>query len=151
MSRHPVLLPSVVVGVGVAGTLDEVVFHQVLQWHTYYTGAGHSVGLVSDGVFHAVMTVALGVGLVWLVRRSRVRGAPARLVTGGVLAGAGGFNLFDGVVDHKVLRVHQVRSGVEHLWVYDLAWIGTSALVLALGLLLLRRAPDGGRPDGRRE
>jgi uncharacterized membrane protein len=133
------LLPALTVGIGVAGTVDQVVFHQLLRWHTYYVRSGLDVGLISDGIFHAVMTGVLGTGLVWLVRTARVARPGRGLVYGGVLAGAGGFNLFDGVVDHKILRVHPVREGVEDLLPYDVAWIGSAALVLLLGLVLLRR------------
>ncbi len=140
MSGHPALLPAIAVGVGIAGTVDQVVFHQVLRWHTFYVRSGLDVGLVSDGIFHALMTGILGAALVWLVRRARASHPSPRLLTGGVLAGAGGFNLFDGVVDHKILQVHPVREGVEDLLPYDVAWIGSAALVLAVGLLLLRSA-----------
>ena len=58
--------------------------------------------------------------------------------TGGLLAGLGAFQLVDGVVLHKVLRIHQIRYDVD-LLVYDATWIGTAVLALAAGLLLLRR------------
>jgi uncharacterized membrane protein len=142
MRGHPALLPALTVGIGVAGTLDEVVFHQLLRWHMYYVREGLSLGLISDGIFHAVMTGVLGAGLVWLTRTARRTHPSSRLVAGGVLAGAGGFNLFDGIVDHKILRVHPVKVGVEEIWPYDVAWIGSALVVLVLGLVLLRGARD---------
>lgn len=51
----------------------------------------------------------------------------------GMLFGAGGFQLFDGVVDHKVLRLGQVRY-VENLWLYDLAWNGFGARTRQRGM-----------------
>ncbi|MEJ5868526.1 DUF2243 domain-containing protein [Pseudokineococcus sp. 5B2Z-1] len=76
---------------------------------------------------------------------------PWRRWTGAVLAGVGGFQLFDGVVDHKLLRIHQVRYDVAALWVYDAAWIGSAVLVLVAGLLVLRRArPAGASPRAPR-
>ena len=59
-------------------------------------------------------------------------------VAAGVLLGAGGFQLFDGTVNHKLLRLHQVRYGVE-LWPYDVAWNVAAVLLLVAGLVLLRR------------
>jgi uncharacterized membrane protein len=38
------------------------------------------------------------------------------LAWGGILAGFGGFNLFDGVVDHKLLRQHQIRRAWRTCW-----------------------------------
>jgi uncharacterized membrane protein len=52
---------------------------------------------------------------------------------GGLLLGAGLFRLFDGIVDHKVLRVHQVRSAASDLLPYDLAW-NAAGVVLVLAV-----------------
>ena len=57
---------------------------------------------------------------------------------GAVLTGIGFFQLFDGIVFHKVLRVHQIRYGVD-LLLYDLAWIGSAVILLVIGLVMLRR------------
>lgn len=51
--------------------------------------------------------------------------------------GGGGFQLFDGLVNHKVLRVHQVRYEVENLPAYDAAWIGAGVLLIVVGLVAL--------------
>ncbi|GFZ77133.1 hypothetical protein GCM10011359_01540 [Nesterenkonia alkaliphila] len=55
-----------------------------------------------------------------------------------MVTGVGAFQLFDGVVSHKVLQIHQIRYGVD-LLVYDVVWIGTAVLALLIGLVLLRR------------
>jgi uncharacterized membrane protein len=52
----------------------------------------------------------------------------------------GGFNLYDGTVQHKLLQLHPVREGVANLLPYDLAWNGVALLLLALGLLNWRAA-----------
>lgn len=67
---------------------------------------------------------------------------------GGILAGFGAFNLFDGVVDHKLLGLHQIRSGVADLLPYDAAWIGLSAAILIVGLALLRGSCATGTDAG---
>ena len=122
---------GLMLGVAAMAAVDEVVFHQLLAWHHFAEAAP----LPSDGVLHIATAVALVVGAVGMVRSlpwSR------RRAVGAVLTGAGGFNLFDGIVDHKVLRLHQVREGVPDLLPYDVAWIAGSALVLLAGLLVLR-------------
>ncbi len=43
------------------------------------------------------------------------------------------------MIDHKVLRTHQVRYDVE-LLPYDLAWIGSAVVLLVLGAVLMVRA-----------
>ena len=49
--RHDVVRAAAVAGIGIAGTLDEVVLHQLLGWHHFYDGSTSTVGLVSDGLF----------------------------------------------------------------------------------------------------
>ena len=58
---------AALLGVGVAGTLDEVIFHQLLRWHHFYDRSDAAVALISDGVFHLVSTGAIILGgiLLW--------------------------------------------------------------------------------------
>jgi uncharacterized membrane protein len=131
---------AALLGIGAAGTLDEVVFHQLLRWHHFYDRSDTAVGLVSDGLFHLVSTAAIVVGGVLLWRARRLGPLDGRRVWGSLLAGAGAFNLYDGTIQHKVLRLHQVREGVSNEAPYDVAFIGVSLLTLAVGIALVRRA-----------
>jgi uncharacterized membrane protein len=124
------------------GTLDEVLLHQVLHWHHFYDvttdlrdRTTSRVGLVTDGIFHVVSTFLL----VWGVLTVRRVSPPRSDVVGGILIGAGAFNLYDGVIQHKVLRLHQVREGAHPQTPYDLAFIGLALLTLALGVWIVRR------------
>ena len=132
------LAPAILVGIGVSGTLDEVVLHQLLHWHHFYSGSFSATGLVTDGLFHLFSTAALVLGLVLLWRRG-VDALPGsrRRTLGGVLVGAGALNLYDGTVQHKLLKLHQVREGARDQLPYDLAFIGLAAAVLAVGFMLL--------------
>jgi uncharacterized membrane protein len=75
---------------------------------------------------------------VLLVQRWRTARGPLRQSVAGVLVGAGGFNLYDGIIQHKLLRLHQVRAGASNNLPYDLVFTGVAAVVLLAGLLLLR-------------
>ena len=119
--RPSLLWPGVLVGIGLAGTLDEVVLHQLLAWHHFYDRSTPTAGLVSDGLFHVFSTVVLVVGIIQLVERRRTTTDPPRVALAGILLGAGGFNLYDGTIQHKLLRLHQVREGVPNNLPYDLA------------------------------
>jgi uncharacterized membrane protein len=44
---------GVLCGIGLAAFIDETVFHQLLNWHHFYDKSTITVGLVSDGFFHA--------------------------------------------------------------------------------------------------
>jgi uncharacterized membrane protein len=143
-SGGSLLWPAVLVGIGAAGSVDEIVLHQLLRWHHFYDRGSQAAGLIADGVFHLGSTAVLAVGLVLLVQRWRAGSAPMRRAVAGILVGAGGFNLYDGLVQHKLLGLHQVRAGAPDNLPYDLAFVGLAAVVLLAGLLLLRGAslPD---------
>ncbi len=130
--------PAALTGIGLAGFVDVIVFHQLLGWHHFYTRSTQAVGLTSDGLLDLALTVALVLGLISLVETAGPVERWGRRGWGGILAGFGAFNLFDGVVDHKLLGLHQIRSGVADLLPYDAAWIGLSAVILIVGVALLR-------------
>src|SRR3954463_5919099 len=44
---------GILFGIGLVAFIDEVVFHQLLHWHHFYDKSTTSMGLVSDGLFHA--------------------------------------------------------------------------------------------------
>lgn len=127
-------------GVALMGALDEIVFHQLLQWHHFYLHTTDFWRIASDGLFHAFTTSLWLVGalLLWR-RRGQLAGVVgSRPFWAGILLGMGAFQLFDGVVNHKILQLHPVRAGAEPQWPYDLAWIGSSLLPLAAGWRLRR-------------
>jgi uncharacterized membrane protein len=139
-ARSSLLWPGVLVGIGVAGTLDEVVLHQLLGWHHFYDRSTTSVGLLSDGLFHLFSTAVLVVGVIQLVERRRTSPDPPRLALAGILLGAGGFNLYDGTIQHKLLGLHQVRANAPNNLPYDLAFLALAAVVALAGATLLRRS-----------
>ena len=143
------LWPAALVGIGVAGSLDEIVLHQLLRWHHFYGRGSQAARLIADGIFHLASTAALVIGLVLLVQRWRPGSDPLRQSVAGILVGAGGFNLYDGIVQHKLLGLHQVRAGAPNNLPYDLVFIGVAAVVLLAGLLLLRVAGSPTAAPGR--
>lgn len=142
------MLAAAAVGVGLMAAVDEIVFHQILAWHHFYDRSTPQVGLLSDGLLHAAELVVLVGGFFLLADLRRRNGLARRSAWAGLLLGLGGFQLFDGLVDHKVLRVHQVRYGVD-LLVYDLAWNLAAAALLAVGAVLALRSRGEGAVPGR--
>jgi len=144
--ERAVLWTGLLLGIGLVGTLDEVVLHQLLQWHNFYVHADQHWRLVSDGLFHLVSSTLLFVGALrlWYGRRSFARAGRGRRLAAGIVLGMGGFNLYDGLVQHKVLQLHPVREGVVNQLPYDLAFNGLAMLLLLIGWWLLRvRTRDG--------
>jgi uncharacterized membrane protein len=136
--RRRLLLSGLLLGAGAMGAVDEIVFHQLLHWHHFYDRAGGAAGLVSDGLLHAATWSATVAGLALLADVRRRRTFAPRTWWGAVLVGAGAFQTWDGVVDHKVLRLHQIRYGVD-LTSYDLLWTGVGGLILLAGAVLVLR------------
>lgn len=140
--RGRALLSGLLLGVGVAGFVDETVFHQLLHWHHFYDRSTPAVGLVSDGLFHALSWFATVASLFLLAAVRRHGRLPAARWWGGLLTGAGAFQLYDGTVQHKLLGLHQIRYGVD-LRPYDGAWNVLAILLLLAGVALLARSRTG--------
>jgi uncharacterized membrane protein len=136
--RRRLVVSGLLLGLGAAGAVDEIVFHQLLHWHHFYDRSSGTVGLVSDGLLHAATWSATVAGLALLADVRRRGSYAASRWWGAVLLGAGAFQTWDGVVQHKLLRLHQVRYGVD-LTGYDLAWTGAGVAVLLAGAVLFRR------------
>ncbi|AGF72462.1 DUF2243 domain-containing protein [Corynebacterium halotolerans] len=131
------VLSGLLFGCGIAGAvIDLFIFHLGLQWHHFYDLSTTRVALTSDGFFHAVTWLLTVWGLFMLTDVRRRIAVPWGRWAGAVVAGVGFFQLFDGVVNHKVLRIHQVRYGVD-LFLYDLVWIGSAILLLVAGVVVL--------------
>lgn len=128
---------GVLFGIGLAAFLDETFFHQLLHWHHFYDKSTMTVGLVSDGFFHAGGFLCIVVGLFLMADTLRRGGFVPRRWWGGLLVGAGGFQLYDGIVQHKIFKLHQIRYHVT-IWPYDVAWNVLAAIFIVIGIVLLR-------------
>ena len=140
--RHPPgrsTLSGVLAGLGLVAFVDETVFHQLLHWHHFYDRSTPDVGLVSDGLFHAFGFVAVVTGLFLLADLRRWHALVVRRWVGGLLLGAGAFQLYDGLVQHKVFGLHQIRYGVD-LLPYDLTWNVVAAVLAVAGVVLTARS-----------
>lgn len=137
------------VGVGIMAALDEIIFHQLLAWHHFYDLSTPAVSLLSDGLLHAAELIILVAGFFLFADVRRRQALAPGWAWAGFFLGSGAFQLFDGVVDHKVLRIHQVRYGVEEILPYDLAWNAAGLILLLIGVKLLMRARSA-TPGARR-
>jgi len=146
-ARRASVTATALIGVGLMAAVDEIVFHQLLGWHHFYDGASSAVALASDGLLHAGELVAVVGGFFWFADLRRRGVLAPRSAWAGVFLGLGAFQLFDGVVDHKLLRLHQIRYGVD-LLPYDLTWNTVGLVLLLVGVVLLVR--DRGARAARR-
>ena len=150
VDRRRSVLTGTMLGIAIMAAIDEIVFHQLLSWHHFYDRSTPDIGLLSDGLLQTAYLVLLVAGFFRYADLRRRGTLAGRSAWGAFVLGLGTFQLFDGVVDHKVLRTHQVRYEVE-LLPYDLAWNGAALVFLLVGGLLLWRSRDEGptRTDRR--
>ena len=55
------------------------------------------------------------------------------------MLGGGAFQLYDGTIQHKVMRIHQIRYNVD-IFTYDLVWNISAAIMIAVGIGLIVNA-----------
>ncbi|MFT2817155.1 DUF2243 domain-containing protein [Leifsonia sp. A12D58] len=132
------LWSGILFGVGVVAFIDETVFHQILHWHHFYDLSTTEVGLISDGLFHALSWAATIGGLFMLADLRRRGGFWQARWWGGVLLGGGVFQLYDGTVQHKWWGIHQIRYVPDTL-PYDLTWNIIAVLLVAAGIVITVR------------
>ncbi|MEB6061185.1 DUF2243 domain-containing protein [Staphylococcus pseudoxylosus] len=129
------LWSGVLFGLGVAAFIDEVVFHQLLAWHHFYDKSSMAIGLVSDGLFHAFSWFATVASLFLLADVKRRNSFWIKRWISGMLLGLGFFQLYDGLIQHKLFRIHQIRYKVNVL-PYDIAWNAVAIIVLIVGFII---------------
>ena len=132
-------LSGLLLGAAFMAGVDEIIFHQVLGWHHFYDRSTPAFALLSDGLLHAAELMATVAGIFLLADALRARAFVPPFFWAGLFLGLGGFQLFDGFIDHKVLRVHQVRYDVP-LLPYNLTWNLFGLALLLIGLALHRQA-----------
>ncbi len=134
MNRN--LWSGLLFGIGIVAFIDETVFHQLLHWHHFYDKSTTAVGLISDGLFHAFSWFATIGGLFLFADLRRRNDLQLKRWWGGLLLGAGAFQLYDGIIQHKLMRLHQIRY-VEHVIIYDVVWNILAGVMLIIGLVLI--------------
>ncbi len=141
---------AILIGIGLAGLIDIIIFHAILQWHHTSshiiipnTIESLQTNLLHDGLFLSfslIITIA-GVILLWHASSSNTKNSllsSKRSFIGLVLIGFGGFNTIEGIINHLVLEMHHVIDAANPL-VFDLTFLVVGGLAfLAAGGLLLR-------------
>ncbi|ELY92535.1 DUF2243 domain-containing protein [Natrialba taiwanensis] len=147
-TRRRLGLAGGTIGFGFGAVIDTVVFHLTFQTHHLLSGYydpysldGLRTNVMFDGLFLvATLGITLvGLGLLWRLVNGTAERFSTRYLLGAIVVGAGVFNVYDGIVDHYVLDLHNVVHGTE---AWNPPWILVSVLLLVLGLGLLRTA-DG--------
>ena len=142
-------LSGMLLGLGLGGFFDGIVFHQLLQWHHMVshvddypttTIAGLEANTLADGVFHAgtLTLTVVGIAFLWQALQHAPSPWSTRAFGGLVLAGWGIFNVVEGVINHQILELHHVREHVSNHLVWDLGFLGWGAVMMLGGWWIAR-------------
>jgi uncharacterized membrane protein len=147
--RRRLIAAAVLLGLGLGGFFDGIVFHQILQWHHMVSTPrppdsleNLELNMLGDGIFHAATWIVTVAGVFTLSAsngaRSEVGGT--RTLIGGILIGWGAFNTVEGIVNHHLLGLHHVRPGPDEV-LYDVGFLAWGVAMLVTGWWLVRSAP----------
>jgi uncharacterized membrane protein len=150
---HRATVAGILIGIGMGGFVDGIVLHQIAQWHHMlsnilppHTMDDMRVNMTWDGLFHTLTWVVTLVGILLLRSAASARAAIPSLqaFTGQLVLGWGVFNLVEGVIDHQILRIHNVRE-VPNSMVYNLMFLALGGvLFILIGWLLMRARSRAG-------
>jgi uncharacterized membrane protein len=146
-ATRPLVTAGTLLGIGMGGFVDGILFHQILQLHNMLSNrvlrdslVNEQINMFWDGLFHAFtwICVAFGILLLW-----RAVTRPGTLLSGRALCGAlflgwGLFDLIEGLIDHQLLALHHVYQNGNHL-LWDMVFLASGPLFIALGLVLIRK------------
>jgi uncharacterized membrane protein len=148
--KVPVTASAIVLGIGIGGFIDGVLLHQVLQWHEMLsnkippaTVVTKSVNMFWDGLFHLFMLIVTitGVFLLWTVHLRKRIYTTTGLLTGGMMTGWGLFNLLEGLLNHHILSLHNVRESTPDQELWNYGFLIFSIFLIIAGVGLVKRAP----------
>ncbi|PAE26195.1 hypothetical protein CHI10_04400 [Bacillus sp. 7894-2] len=133
-------IAGLILGLGLVGAIDGIVFHQLLQWHHMILSPNIKLEIFTDGLFTALFSAKLLWGGMKIFQDARKNelGTSWKIFTGGIFIGGGAFNLVEGIVDHHILQVHRVRPLAENPLFYDLAFLAIGLVLVIIGFMIKR-------------
>jgi uncharacterized membrane protein len=143
---RPLVTAGTVIGIGMGGFVDGILFHQILQLHNMLSNwilrdslVNEQINMFWDGLFHAFTwsSVAIGIWLLWRAVKAGNVALSGKALWGSLFVGWGLFNLVEGIIDHEILGIHHVYQNGNHI-VWDLVFLGVGALDILAGILLIR-------------
>ena len=150
VSKRKSAISAILIGIGIAGLIDIIVFHAILQWHHTSshkiipnTMESLQMNILHDGVFLAfsLIITIFGIIFLWYSQSSKDKDyllSYKRSFIGLVFIGFGGFNTIEGIINHHILQMHHVIE-VADPFVFDLTFLVIGGLVfLILGAIMLK-------------
>lgn len=146
MNRKPLIAAGTLLGIGLGGFFDGILFHQIMQVHSMLSAKLSQDELINvkismfwDGLFHALTWITTLAGLAMLWHSGKIKDCPwsGRTLWGALFLGWGIFNTIEGIIDHHMLEIHHVieRMGASF---YDYLFLASGILFIIIGVLLIR-------------
>lgn len=150
MNTKPLITAGILLGVGLGGFFDGIVFHQILQLHSMLsnriipdTVANYEINMFWDGIFHAFTWIMTVFGLILLWKAVARKDVPlsGRILVGSMILGWGLFNAIEGIIDHQILQIHHVvqRAAPTEQFYYDMIFLAVGIIQIILGLYFIKK------------
>src|SRR5690606_23115725 len=145
MNRKPLIAAGSLLGIGMGGFIDGILFHQVLQLHSMLSAklpqdvlVNVKISMVWDGLFHALTWAATATGIALLWHAGKVKDCPwsGKTIWGSLFMCWGIFNFIEGLINHHIVHIHHVVE-LKGLSVYDYLFLASGVLFIILGLFLI--------------
>ncbi len=146
MNSKPLIAAGTLLGIGMGGFVDGILFHQILQLHSMLSAklpqdvlVNVKVSMVWDGLFHALtwVTTAVGLAMLWKAGNMKDGSWSGQILWGGLLLGWGFFNFVEGIIDHHILGIHHVVE-LQGLSMYDYLFLASGVIFIIIGWSLIR-------------
>lgn len=146
MNRKPLIAAGTLMGIGMGGFVDGILFHQIFQIHNMLSAklppdtlVNAKTNMVWDGLFHALTWVAtaISIGMLWNAVKQRDVPLSGNTFFGSLVLGWGIFNLVEGIIDHHILGIHHVVE-LRGLSMYDYLFLASGVLFILIGLAFIR-------------
>lgn len=144
----PLAAASVVLGIAVGGFCDGIVFHEILQWHGMLTNKiaantliNKNVNVFWDGIFFGFIwiTTIIGLYLLWQLLHRPFINRSGLLLSGGMFLGWGIFNFAEGLINHHILGLHNIREASANPESWNYGFLAFSVLLILLGYILIKK------------
>ena len=151
LSPVPLTAAATVLGIGIGGFIVGIIFHQILQWHEMISNkippvnyVAKSINMFWDGIFHAVTLIitAAGIILLWQLLKRKDIDNSGYLLTGGLLSGFGLFNLLEGLMDHQILKLHNVKEVTSDKQAWNIGFLVFSGVLIIIGYFIVKKKRD---------
>jgi uncharacterized membrane protein len=147
-ATRPLIAAGTLLGIGMGGFVDGILFHQILQLHSMVSNrvprdtlVNEQINMFWDGMFHAFTWCAVAFGIVMLWRAVTRGGVilSGKALCGSSIFGWGLFNLVEGTIDHEILQLHHVYQNGSHL-LWDMVFLASGVVLIGVGLVTIRSA-----------